>query len=80
MSREIIYKNEFVSNFKLGNFATGSYMQTCCECGKGFAGDKLATVCLKCTIEHFNGLQCNTVDCCGIEFEKLDQDTGIIKT
>ena len=56
MSREIIYKNEFVSNFKLGNFATGSYMQTCCECGKGFAGDKLATVCLKCTIEHFNGL------------------------
>ena len=24
--------------------------------------------------------KCNTVDCCGIEFEKLDQDTGIIKT
>ena len=51
MAHEIEYGLNTVSNFRLLNFATGSYTCKCCMCGKEFVGDKRATVCLACALK-----------------------------
>jgi len=50
MDREIKYNLDFVGNFRLGYFATGSYMCTCAICGKPFTGDKRSVHCLSCSL------------------------------
>lgn len=52
MPKEITYYMDgSVSNFSLGMFATGSYMQKCRHCDCDFFGDKLAFICLGCSIK-----------------------------
>jgi len=48
--REIVYRDDFAGNFRLLNFATGTYYCTCSRCLKQFTGDKRATMCLKCAL------------------------------
>ncbi len=45
---QIEYGLDSVSNFRLLNFATGSYTCKCIVCGKEFMGDKRAVQCLDC--------------------------------
>ena len=54
MAREIKYECNKVGNFRLYNFATGSYNCICSVCGKGFLGDKRAVQCLECAIKLAN--------------------------
>ena len=51
MAREITYRLDAVKNFRLLNFATGSYSCTCSICGDHFIGDKRAVMCLGCAIK-----------------------------
>lgn len=47
----IVYTEDLVGNFRLLNFATGSYNCTCCICGENFIGDKRAAQCLSCALK-----------------------------
>jgi hypothetical protein len=49
--KEVLYISDFVGNFRLLNFATGSYSCICAICNKHFIGDKYATQCLACALE-----------------------------
>lgn len=81
MPREIEYREDFVGNFRLLNFATGSYACTCCICGEHFVGDKRAVQCLSCALKTVKEKECqhrfsiigsrNVVKCtkCQIEYE-----------
>jgi len=51
MAHEIRYEIGKAGNFRLLNFATGSYNCICSVCGKNFIGDKLATQCLGCALK-----------------------------
>ena len=51
MAREITYRENMVGNFRLGLFATGSYMCLCRKCGLQYIGDKRSMWCLKCAID-----------------------------
>jgi hypothetical protein len=51
MAHEIEYCEGLVGNFRLLNFATGSYTCTCCICGTNFLGDKRAMQCLACALK-----------------------------
>ena len=51
MAREIEYGLNSAGNFRLLNFATGSYKCTCRVCSNGFIGDKRAVMCLVCAIK-----------------------------
>lgn len=53
---DIEYRLDFVHNFRLLGFATGSYINTCIKCSKEFTGDKRATICLECAIKKANEL------------------------
>jgi hypothetical protein len=48
----IEYGLNSVQNFRLFNFATGSYNCTCIYCKKNFIGDKRAIQCLSCAIKQ----------------------------
>lgn len=50
MNSKIKYGLDSVSNFHLLGFATGSYKNTCNDCGEEFFGDKRSTQCLECAI------------------------------
>lgn len=50
MAREIVYDNNSAENFRLFNFATGSYCCRCSVCGREFYGDKRAVQCLACAL------------------------------
>jgi hypothetical protein len=41
-----------IKDFRLNNFATGSYFCKCSCCGKEFTGDKLAMFCLECALVY----------------------------
>jgi hypothetical protein len=51
---EIKYSLDMVGNFRLFNFATGSYTCKCSICGCDFIGDKRSLTCMKCAIEQAN--------------------------
>ena len=59
---KIQYKLDFVGNFRLGNFATGSYNCICVHCKKPFIGDKRAVQCLECAITYINNILTKTRD------------------
>jgi len=48
----IEYGLNSASNFRLFNFATGSYTCKCVYCGCDFIGDKRACQCLECAIKQ----------------------------
>jgi hypothetical protein len=48
----IEYGLNSVQNFRLFNFATGSYNCTCIYCKSNFIGDKRAMQCLSCAIKQ----------------------------
>jgi hypothetical protein len=52
MSKEIEYGLNSASNFRLLNFATGSYNCICLICHKEFIGDKRACQCLSCALKQ----------------------------
>jgi hypothetical protein len=51
MAQVIEYIENMAGNFRLFNFATGSYTCRCCICGSNFLGDKRAVQCLACAIK-----------------------------
>lgn len=51
-----------VSNFKIGLFATGSYINKCSVCKKEYIGDKLSQTCLDCAIEGVTNRVCDCQD------------------
>lgn len=61
MTQEIEYRDGFVGNFRLLNFATGSYYCICGKCGKHFSGDKRAIRCLSCELDHVNSVMNNNL-------------------
>lgn len=52
MKPKIEYGLNYAQNFRLFNFATGSYNCTCIYCKKNFIGDKRAVQCLSCAIKQ----------------------------
>lgn len=62
MEHIIEYRDGFVGNFRLLNFATGNYTCTCCICGVRFIGDKRAVQCLACALKAVEENLNNTKD------------------
>jgi hypothetical protein len=52
MSKKIEYGLNAVSNFRLLNFATGTYSCICLVCQGEFIGDKRACQCLSCALKQ----------------------------
>ena len=69
-----------VSNFRIGLFGTGLYLNTCSICKIQYTGDKLSQTCLDCAIEGVTNRVCGCKEGKGwVEYAKKYYLTQAIK-